>query len=438
MADVRAFTGVRYDTEKSGPLEQLVSPPYDVIGDAQREELYAKSPYAIVRVDYTKPLPADSGDEKYARAASDYSEWLDRGILIREARPVIYYVEEDYIGEFGRNRTRCGFLAAVRVEDAESGFYRPHEKTLEGPKADRLKLTKATRANLSPVFSLYDDPENIIDDCLAGWKKENAGEPVYTVVEPDGVTVRMWTVDDDAVAGTIAKAMAPKSFFIADGHHRYETALQYRDEMREANPDCTSEEPWNFLLMYLVNLWSPGLTVLPAHRGAFDLVDFSAEQCIAKLAENFDLDVFDGSVDELIQKLFQQRGQGSFFGMAINGDDRLWFLTLKDDIDLDTVLSRRAPPLRPLDVTLLHSLIIEDVLGVDEQAQAAHTNLKYVKEASALLEMVKSGEVQAGFFLNPTPVDQVKAVAETGERMPQKSTYFYPKLVTGLLINPLD
>ncbi|TAL17144.1 DUF1015 domain-containing protein [bacterium] len=437
MADVRPFRALRYNPGKIGNLSLVTSPPYDVIDEEFQQRLYARSPYGIVRIDYGAVFPCDTEKEnRYTRSKKIFSQWLDEKILVRDTEPSLYYVEEDYAGEFGKPCTRKGFLAAVKVEDAESGVYRPHEKTLAGPKADRLNLTLATKANLSPVFSLYDDPGFEIEKGFARMM-ESSPAPDAEVQSDEGTRIRMWKVSDPALAALIAKVMGPKSFFIADGHHRYETALNYRKILREQNPDSTGEEPWNFVLMYLVNLWSEGLSVLPTHRMVFGLEGFSAPAFFEKAGELFDIEEVSGGSEILLDRMKALRGKRHAFGLAVKGSSSLYLLSLKESVDLNEMFKSRAPAMRKLDVTILHGLIIEKLLGVDEKAQEEQKNLKYVKDAGELHRRVKAGEADLGFFMNPTPVAQVKEAAEAGERMPQKSTYFFPKLVTGLLINPL-
>lgn len=438
MADVRAFKGIRYDSSKTGDLSLVVSPPYDVIDDAYQDKLYKQSEYGIVRIDYGKQFPQDSlSENKYSRARVQYGVWRKDGVLVPETAPVIYYVEEDYEGEFGGVATRTGFLATVRLEDADSGVYMPHEKTLAGPKADRLELMKATKANLSPIFSLFDDPELVIDSALSHWKG-NAGSPLETVKRPDGFEIRLWKVEDTRVLEVISKVMGPKSFYIADGHHRYETALKYRNTMRELTPGFSGEEPWNFTLMYFVNMHSPGLTVLPTHRAVRGLPSFDGAQFTEALKKWFDFKEIGGGVDELVSAMKAVRGKKQVFGVFVKGYNRPFLIRPKADYDPDTVLAGKAKALRLLDVTLLHSLVIERILGIDEKAQEEQRNLTYVKDSRELARMVKSAEADIGFLLNPTPVEMVKLAAQAGEKMPQKSTFFYPKLVTGLVINPLE
>lgn len=437
MAEVRAFKGIRYDESVVGDLSLAMSPPYDVIDAAYQDKLYAQSEYGVVRIDFGKAKVGDNDSvNKYSRAKDIYSEWLATGVLKQDDEPSIYYVEEDYAGEFGGVGTRSGFLAAVRVEDAESGVYRPHEKTLAGPKMDRLLLTRACKANLSPVFSLYDDPESVVDSALSKWKA-SAGEPVARVKRQDGFEIRMWRICDAGVVETINVAMQPKSFFIADGHHRYETALNYRNEMRRAYPSFTGTEDWNYTLMYLVNMHSPGLTVLPTHRAVHGLADFSCERFLSALSDKFVVDSIEGGVAELLAAMKNERGKLQAIGVVLKGVGGNLIAKPKPGFDPDAEFPAKSAPLRTLDVTLLHSLVIERILGISEKAQEDQTNLAYVKDANDLVAMVNEGRANVGFLMNPTPVSSVKNAAEAGERMPQKSTFFYPKLVTGLVMNPL-
>jgi len=436
MADVKPFRGIRYNPEKFSDYKSLITPPYDVIDSNYQDELYSREPHNIVRIDYGKTLPEDNDtSNRYTRAAKTFSTWLEDGVLVRDAEPALYYVEEDYKGEFDKPCTRRGFMAAVRVEDADSGVYRPHEKTLAGPKADRLNLTKATGANLSPVFSLYDDAEYKIEAAFDNRISKDTS-PDIELMSDEGTTIRMWLVKDPAVAKTVADVMKAKSFLIADGHHRYETALNYRNFMAAKNPAHTGHESWNYVLMYLVNLWSEGLSVLPTHRAVFGLEAFNSSTFIDELKEYFEVEKCVEGLPRLLEALRKVRGEKQAFGVIAEGGT-LYMASLRTSVDTSKVFSNKPEALQKLDVTLLHGLIIEKILGIDEKAQEEQRNLKYVKNAEELLKRVEDGEAQLGFLMNPTPVNQVKDAAETGERMPQKSTYFFPKIVTGLVLNPL-
>ncbi len=432
MAQVLPFRGIRYNPSVVGELDAVIAPPYDVISPALQEELHRRSAYNVVHMDLAREVA-----DKYARAADLFRTWLQAGVLTAEPVPSLYYAEEAYRGEFGEPKLRKGFFARVRIEDPDSGVYRPHERTLAGPKADRLALTRACRANLSPIFSLYDDPEQRV---LAPLEEAARGEaPLLEVTSHEGVPTRLWRVADPQVAAAVASAMADKSFFIADGHHRYETALNYRNEQRAAAAGWSGAEPWNYTLMYLSNLRGEGLTVFPTHRAVFGLGGGVLEALESGLGEHFEVrDLTAGGLEGLQAAQRQARGSAHAFGLVSGGGADLRLLTLRDPGVMHRLLDGRADPvLHTLDVTILHTLLLEGLLKIDERAQEEQSNLRYVKSAAELLERVRSGEFQLGFFLNPTRVDEVKAVAERGERMPQKSTFFFPKLPTGLLLNPL-
>ncbi len=438
MAEVLPFRGIRFNPRHVADLNDVMTPPYDVIGPEMQERLYRRSPYNIVRLDYGKVLPGDDDVEnRYTRAGRCLHQWLAIGVLTQETECSIYYTEQDYEGEFGERMTRKGFLAAVRLEDPESGLYLPHERTLAGPKADRLRLMQTCRANLSPIFSLYDDPQFRVLRDVETLALSSA--PLMTVKMEDGSRTRMWRISEPARIRAVAAGLSANSFFIADGHHRYETSLKYRDLRREETPGYTGREPWNYVLMYLSNLSAPGLAVLPTHRAVFGLERFRPDAFLDRLRRYFHVEEVSGPLEGLMGRMRELRGRAHAFGFAARGDDTLRLLTLRDEGVMKELLEgRMAAVLRTLDVTVLHSLILENLLGVDQVAQEEQRNLSYVKGHEELVRVVREEPgFQMGFLLNPTRVEEVKAVAEAGERMPQKSTFFFPKQVTGLVINPL-
>lgn len=438
MAEILPFRGIRFHPGHVPDFDAVVTPPYDVIGPEMQERLYRRSPYNIVRLDYGKILPGDDDVEnRYTRAGRYFHQWLATGVLVQEKECSIYYTEQDYAGEFGEPMTRKGFLAAVRLEDPESGLYLPHERTLAGPKADRLRLMQTCRANLSPIFSLYDDPQmRVLRDVET---LPLSSPPLITVKMEDGSRTRMWRISDPDRIRAVAAGLSANSFFIADGHHRYETALKYRDLRREEIPTYTGRESWNYVLMYLTNLSAPGLSVLPTHRAVFGLEGLRLETFLERLRQYFDVEEIQGSLLELMARMRELRGRAHALGFTARGDDRRWLLTLRDEEVMKRLLEgKMAAVLRTLDVTVLHSLILEHLLGVDQKAQEEQRNLSYVKGHEELVRVVQEEPgMQLGFLLNPTRLEEVKAVAEAGERMPQKSTFFFPKLVTGLVIHPL-
>jgi len=438
MAEVLPFRSIRFNPKHVSNFNDVMTPPYDVIGPELQEALYRRSPYNMVQLDYGRVHPGDDDqDNRYARAGRSFREWLAEGILVQDRECSIYYTEQDYPGEFGEARTRKGFLASVRLEDPESGLYLPHEKTLAGPKADRLRLMESCRANLSAIFSLYDDPTFAV---LRDVESVPAARgPLMTVKMEDGSTTRLWRITDPEKIRTVAAGLSAKSFFIADGHHRYETALNYRDLRRQETPGYTGREPWNYVLMYLTNLSAPGLTVFPTHRAVFGLEGFRLAPFLDRVQGYFEVQEVPGALGALLDRMKAARGKGHTFGLTALGDGRRWLLTLRDEQVMRDLLKGRMPEvLCTLDVTVLHSLILERLLGIDQRAQEEQRNLRYVKGHEELVRVVQEEEgFQVGFLLNPTRVEEVKEVAEAGERMPQKSTFFYPKQVTGLVIHPL-
>jgi uncharacterized protein (DUF1015 family) len=435
MSEIRPFRGIRYNPKRVEDFDQVISPPYDVIDAGLQEELYRKSPYNIVRLDFGRVLPGDGeAENRYTRAARLLQEWLEGGVLIQDRDPALYYIEEEYrVAE--ETRTRKGFLATVRIEGPESHLYRPHEKTLAGPKTDRLDLTRACRANLSPIFSLYDEPSGATQEVLEAEARAEA--PLIAVRMQDGPVTRLWRVTNPRVLGDVAERMRGKSFFIADGHHRYETALTYRDAQRQENPWFTGEEPWNYVMMYFANLWSPGLTILPTHRAVVNLEGFELSAFLEKAEEHFLLTEVPCELSALKASLAVRGARKHRFGLVSSGAERCWTLELREEGLMDRLAAHLPEVLRTLDVTILHALLLEGALGIDAQAQEAQRNLRYVKGERELLRVVRDGEAQLGFLLNATRIEEVKSVAEKDEKMPQKSTFFYPKLVTGLVLNPL-
>lgn len=437
MAEIGAFRGIRYNPSIVGDLNQLITPPYDVIGEPLQASLYQRSPHNMVRLDLGKSHPGDdAGANRYSRSGALLGRWLREGVLRVDTAPALYWLEEDYALEDGSPCTRKGFVASVRIEDAGSGLYRPHEKTHAKPKEDRIRLTRACKANLSPIFSLYDDPDMNVSPVLE--KAAQAGEPAARVHDDGGVETRMWCVSDPEVVAAVAAGMQGKSFFIADGHHRYETALAHRAWMREQFPGARGGEAWNYVMMYLSNMRDPGLTVFPTHRAVFGLGDLDVARFLVQAEEFFSVEAVAAGT-ALLEAVAPAPGDRQRFGLCAKGTPGGWVLTLREGVDLSAVLGGKLPAvLRDLDVTILHSLLLERLLGIGEEAQAEQRNLRYVKGGQALLDAVAGeAELQLGFLLNPTRIDQVKTVAEAGERMPQKSTFFYPKLVTGLVLHPL-
>ena len=424
MAEIAPFRAVTYDTARAGSLDRLLAPPYDVVSEAERARLSAKSPHNFVRLD----LPEGDGDTKYTNAARELSAWLEQGVLRRDDRPALYRYHQRFAVD-GKEFTRKGFVARVRLRRYEEGVILPHERTLSGPRLDRLKLSRACRAHLSQVLSLYADPSRRVDAEFAGIE---AKPPELEGRTDDGTVHRLWRLTDAGAQRRIASALADARLYIADGHHRYETMLAIRDELRSQARSSRSAVEYG--LMFLTSMEDQGLVVLPTHRVVHGLRGFDLEAFLQRLRNRFEVEEVRGAKpEELRSRLAAAGRKSSSFMLASSG--RAFLLSLRPG--QESAVSG-AEPLRKLDVAVLHVLILEELLGIDRAAQERQTNLRYVKDFAGALEEAKRADVQAVFLLNPTAVAQLKAVADAGEIMPQKSTYFFPKLASGLLIDAID
>ncbi len=416
MADVQPLRTLRYEPAAAGALEDLIAPPYDVIDDDLRAELAARSPYNVVELD----LP-----RSYEGAAETLAEWRGKGVLVQEDEPALWVLRQDYTAPDGSARTRTGFFARVRVEDYGAGRIRPHERTHPGPKEDRLKLTRATRANLSPIFSLFPDTSGAAREALT---QAAQAEPFAEVTDHEGTRNSLWRVADPDGMAQLQGALADAELLIADGHHRYETARAYADEIG-------GEGDHRYVLMLLVAIEDPGLLVFPTHRLLTGLKDDTEKQLAIRDAAKRDFDIQPlGDTRELEPP---ENGANVSFGYMDSFLKQPFRLTLKDQRIADEALAGMPEPYRRLDTAVLESIVLRGALGMSEDDISHLRGLDYSKNLDDAIERVESGEADAGFFMRATPVDQVREVAAAGESMPPKSTYFYPKVPTGLVFNPL-
>jgi uncharacterized protein (DUF1015 family) len=414
MAEVLALQTLRYDRDRCGGLQDVVAPPYDVIDAGQRAELEARSPYNIVRVD----LP-EGGEDRYDLAAEQLNGWEQEGVIVRDSEPAMWTLQQDYTGPDGRARTRNGFFARVRVEEYGPGRIRPHERTHPGPKEDRLRLTRATRTNLSPIFSLYSDPDGNAMRALAN------AEPWAETTDTDGTVNRLGRVNNpDAIAAASA-ALAGTELLIADGHHRYETARVYAEEIG-------GEGPHRYVLMCLVALEDAGLTVFPTHRLVRGLTSEQHETLAAALRRDFEIAPLEDRA-----ALAPESGDTVRIGYLDAHFGRPFMLTLKDQGIADAALGDHAEPYRRLDTAVLEALILKGALGFTDHDIDELNGLGYARDFDQALQRIDDRSYDAAFFMAPTPVQRVQAVAASGESMPPKSTYFVPKVGTGLVFNPL-
>jgi uncharacterized protein (DUF1015 family) len=416
MATIEPLRALHYDLAKVGGLQNVVAPPYDVIDTAQRAELERRSPYNVVRID----LPV--GADPYGAAAQELAAWRSEGVIVEDDAPAVWVVEQDYTGPDGQARTRQGFLARVRVEDYGPGRIRPHERTHPGPKEDRLKLTRATKANLSPIFSLYSDADGTARATL---RAATETEPWDRTTDDDGTVNRLWRVTDPSAIEALTASLSDAELLIADGHHRYETARVYAEEVG-------GEGDHRYVLMCLVALEDPGLTVFPTHRLLKDLRPDQHETLANAIRRDFDPAELPSTAE-----LAPEYSEQIRIGYMDAHFRRPFMLTLSDPSIADAALPDHAEPYRRLDTAVLEALILKGALQMTDEDIDHLAGLGYARNFEEALGLIERGEFDAAFFMAPTPVEQVQAVAAAGESMPPKSTYFFPKVPTGLVFNPL-
>jgi len=430
MVNIKPFQGYRYNTEKVR-MENAFSPPYDVINPAMQEELYKKSAYNIVRIILGKDEKDDNETEnKYTRAASFFRSWLKSGHIKQDDKPHMYvYSQEFLVG--GKKMERTGLITTTELEALGKNIL-PHEFTLSGPKVGRKILLEKTEANFGQIFSIYLDKKMVVESILEN-EKNKAAE--FDVADFEGIRHKLWIIKDETAIKKIIEIMRDKKIFIADGHHRYETSLEYSKE----HPD---NEKAKYIMMTLVNIMNKGLVILPTHRLVKD-ISVDAAKLIDGLKRNFSIEIFESGKDngkEAREKMFKGMKTNESkhaFGMYLGGN-RYSVLTLTDEKVMDQKAKGHAKPWRRLDVSILHTLILDGLLGIDTNKPEKQQYIEYMKDTKdavdECVEKVKSCACKVVFFMNPTKIDEVVDVAESGERMPQKSTFFYPKVYTGLVM----
>jgi uncharacterized protein (DUF1015 family) len=428
VADVRPINALHYDLDQVGSLDDVAAPPYDVIDPQQRRELLARSEYNAVAIDLPKPYgetgPQETGDDPYERAAATMGAWREAGALVSDTEPAIWAMTQDYSGPDGEPRTRHGILCRVRVEDFEAGQVLPHERTLPGPKKDRLDLTRATRHNLSAIFSLSTvDPWPLVAPAVEGTA------PWGEATDAGGTVTRVWRVGDEAILAQVTELLGNAKLLIADGHHRYETAIAYRNEIGGEGDHC-------FTLMALTGLDDPGLTVFPTHRLLSGFAGDPERQ--RRLGEGL-RGLFDA--EEVETSELDPRGvEGvGVFGLYDAFHKRAFRLRLKAEAiaALDRQLEGKPEAYRRLDAAILETLVLKGIAGLSEDDIMAKRGLGYAKSVDDSLRLLEDGTYDVAFILRPIPVDQVRAICESDENMPPKSTYFFPKVLTGLVFNPV-
>ena len=434
---VKPFKAFRFDKDKVGDVGCCIAPPYDVISPAQQQKLYEKSEYNIVRIIKGQTRPSDNGsDNQYTRAANYLNNWIEKGVLKQDSDETIYaYVQDFELG--GEKFQRFSFISLAKLEEFGK-VVRPHEQTLNEPIIDRLNLKRATSAKFGLVFCLYEDRQRVIDRII---EDTVVRQSLIDLVDEQDVRHRLFAITYKADIDTIEKVMHDKSCIIADGHHRYITGLSYSKE--SANPAAA------YQMLAFANTHQAGLIVLATHRIVGNLDNFDMEKLIVELKDNFEIIEFrftslqtknDARQKMLARMKAEYDGHRTAFGIYAGGR-AFYAAVLKDKNAMDLVSPNMSLAWRTLDVSVLHKLILEKFLGIDEEKLAEGQNLQYVKDTPNAIDEsiaeVDAGQKQAAFFMNPPKIQQIQEVADQGERMPQKSTYFYPKIYTGLIINKL-
>lgn len=444
MAEIRGFRAIRYHLEAGDEPADLLAPPYDVIDTDEQDALYAGHPANIVRLVLGREHESDDVENsRYTRARRHLMDWLATGQLRQDNRPGLYAHQQTFEDAQGNEHTRRGFLGAVRLATYDEEIVLPHERTLRGPKVDRLKLMKNCEANLSPIFFLYDDPEGKVDALLEA-NREEADELDLTT-DTDGIRHRLWPVFDEDAQGEVAEILKDAQLLIADGHHRYETALAYRDFRRSVAEEGASDTPapYDYVMAFMVNIHDPGLQVFGTHRVVHGVQDFEAKALLKTLEDSalYALTPLAKSlVDtplELELKLAEAAKAAPSF-ILLSKDLEQPILVQYTGDETAPIFDEDTPEqVRRLDVSILHEGIFDCVIGISKEAQAAKTNLRYIKSVEEAVDLRTRPEHQLVVLMNPTPVGQVVEVCQSGGKMPQKSTYFYPKILSGLTINPL-
>lgn len=446
MALIASFCGLRYNPEKIDRMEEVVTPPYDVIDDKAQAALLAKNPYNMIQLDLSKNVkPEEASAERYMQSKRLLEQWQEEGVLLRDDTPAIYLYHTEYLHPSGRRLTRKGLVTLVGLAEFAEGVVKPHEKTFAGVITDRVKLLDTCQTQFSQIFSLYSDPQN---EVMAVLEAACPQEPLCSATDDDGGRHVLWAVTEPAVLERVRKLFVDKALYIADGHHRYTTALQLRQLMREREGQVAEDSPYNHVMMYLCGMEDPGLSVLPTHRLALVPEELSADQLVEKLRSNFLVDEVAGGsrealVGEVLARMNEEGGGETLFGFYHPGEDRCFMLTLRKSALPTEFVAAHPDVLRDLDVVVLSDLLLGRVLGLDYHRCEEEGLIDYFSDADAGLDAAvkmvtaRPETTPALFLMNPTLVSQVKAVADSDLVMPHKSTFFYPKILTGLLMNKI-
>ena len=428
MAEIQPFRGLRF-TEKAGDIGALTCPPYDIISEEQRQAYLQGNPCNVIRLE----LPRE-GEDPYQQAGETLRRWMEEELLRQDTQPALYIYEEEFRSAVteGEVKKVKGFICRVKAEPFSKGVVLPHEETLSKAKQDRLNLMKATGCNFSQIYSLYMDEEHVTRERIYNLSKDT---PRYEF--NDGLVIhRMWIVNDPVAINAICEDFADRKLYIADGHHRYETAVNFSNYCHE-NGIAPEGGEADYVMMMLVDMEHEGLVVFPTHRLVRDLENFDVQTVLEGCREHFEVAEME-DVSQMESSLKARYDEGKKAFAFYTGGKGWYLLTLRDLSVMAELLPDKSAASQGLDVTVLHSLVLEKLMGIDKENMANQKNLTYTRSMEEALESVQNGQSQCAFLLNPTRVTEIRDVAAAGEKMPQKSTYFYPKLITGLVMNRMD
>ena len=435
MAEIRPFSGLRYNQSLVKDISTVICPPYDVISASLHENLYTRNEYNFIRLEDANKSPDDTpANNKYTRTAATLAQWLNQKVLVPENSPAIY-LHDHYFRLQGKDHVRRGIIARVRLEEWDKMIIRPHENILSAPKEDRQNLLKALKVNTSPVLMMYQDPERKIASALA---KETKKKPVIDAIIPEGDRHKVWAITDATVVNLIAGAMAKQPFYIADGHHRYTSALTYRREQMAATPGLSSDNAVNFVMSTLVDFADPGLIILAPHRVIRGLTGTVLAELKTKLEAYFVITELSANTNDAWQKLDagMSKPDGIRLGFFGPGADKFYGLKLRDETVLAEIMPGSSDIYRKLDVAILDHVILNKILGLGIDGRT-EDRVSFSHDREESMKAVLRGEQQVVFFLKPVRPELIKTVSDANEKMPRKSTYFYPKAPAGIVVNPL-
>lgn len=439
MAKVIPFCGTRYNTDKFKNLDDVTMPPYDVISKEEQQKLYDKDEFNFIRVDYGMEFDSDDeGNNRYTRGGDYLRRWIDEQVLVREDEPAFYIYEQIFSLNDGKPaHSLKGILSLVELREFEDRVVLPHEFTISKAKTDRLNLMRTTGANTSPVYSLYLDDEETIARLI---EENSDGEPDISFTSSEDIKQHIWVIKDKATIEKISGLFKNKQVFIADGHHRYETALNYRRERHEADGTPIGSADYDYIMMMLVSMSNSGLFVFPTHRMIRDIESFDETMLIGSLTEQFvvsKIHFTEGDYASIIKERLANTVDEKLFALYTGGN-YYYLLKLKSLESASAIEDDMSDAYKQLDVTILHKLILEKYLGIDDENMRSQKNLVYTQQEAEAVKAVQEGKYKCAFLINPTKLSEIRAVALENEKMPQKSTYFWPKLVTGLVINKFE